>query len=77
MPITNCYEIMVVLMPAHRKVARNKELVEDRDINGMTFPELGKKYGVRKWTAWEIYKREKAREDEAEEQREAMHRDAA
>lgn len=64
-------------MPYPRKAERNEALVHDRDENGMTFPELGEKYGVKKWTAWEIYQREKAREDAAEEQREAIHVEAA
>lgn len=64
-------------MPYPRNTARNKELVEDRDVRKMTFPEIGRKHNIKKWTAWEVYQREKAREDDAEEHRQAIHRDAA
>lgn len=51
------------------------QLVYDRIIGKMTFPELGVKYGVRKWTAWEIFQREIKRDDLPEEYRELLRRE--
>lgn len=68
---------MIEDMPFPRKADRNMNLVCDRDEQNLSFGELGKKYGIKKWTAWEIYHREKAREDAAEKKREDIHNSAA
>lgn len=47
-----------------RKTQRNLEIVKQRDVEGLTFPEIAKIHGIRKWTAWEVYQREKKREED-------------
>lgn len=44
------------------KQERNDALVKDRDELKMSLSELSKKYGIKRHTALEVYKRAKARE---------------